>query len=35
MNEWYVVGALVALVIVFLVLVNLRDLKRYLRIRWM
>lgn len=35
MNEWYVIGGLIVLLIVFVVLVNLRDIKRYLRIRSM
>lgn len=35
MNTWYVIGGLIALVIVFVLLVNLRDIRRYLRIRSM
>lgn len=35
MNEWYLIGGLIAVVTVFVLLVNLRDIKRYLRIRTM
>ncbi len=33
MNEWYAIGGLMVLLVV--ILVNLRDIKRYLRIRSM
>ncbi len=35
MIEWYAIGGLIVLLVVFVVLVNLRDIKRYLRIRSM
>ncbi len=35
MNEWYAIGGLIVLLVVFVILVNLRDIKRYLRIRSM
>lgn len=33
LSGWYLFGGVVALIIVLVVLMNLRDIRRYLRIR--
>ncbi len=35
LDGWYVFGGIVALLVALSVLMNLRDIKRYLRIRFM